>query len=162
MRFAVSLVLILASGISLAQTVPPPRQRTQAPQPPARIEGKFVDASRSTPLRGVDVALERVGQSSQILSATSDNEGRFIFRDVTPGHYQVHINKTGFISRRGHSILANNASLDIAPGETISDLTVPLWPAAVLRGKVLDPSGELLAGARVIALQVRRGKVRRG
>src|SRR3954471_22646578 len=112
----------------------------------------------------VEIALVRATSDSQVVSATSDSDGRFTLSDIPPGRYLVRIERAGFVTRRQtHNLLANRVLLDLRPGETISDATIPLWPAAVLRGKVLDPSGETVTGARVLVMRVRNGKaVRQG
>ncbi len=89
----------------------------------------------------------------------SDAEGRFSISKLSPGRYHVRIEKPGFVARRAsRAVLANGGVLTVSEGDPIKDVTVQLWPAAVIRGKVLDPNGEPVTGAMVMALRPGRGR----
>jgi protocatechuate 3,4-dioxygenase beta subunit len=154
--FLIVFVSLIASVSSAAQTTP---AAATAEHPPARIEGKTINAIDNTPLRNVEIALMGNDMEGMPRAAKSDAEGHFSFPTVAPGTYRVSIARTGFVPRRSsRATLNNGAMITLAEGEKIVDAVIPLWPAAVIRGKVLDAGGEPVANARVTVLRPSRGK----
>ena len=69
------------------------------PTQAGELVGKFMDASRSYEIPYADLALCPVG-SETCLHATTDANGVFAFRDVTPGEYVLRLpGKTGEAER---------------------------------------------------------------
>ena len=140
MRALPRFLLLLFALCAAAQTPP-----TDTAKEPIRIEGKAINAVDGTPLRNVEIALFGEGMKA----AKSGADGRFSI-DITPGTYRVSIQRAGFVlRRRPRTELTNGAMLQLKEGDKIADVTIPLWPAAVIRGKVLDASGEPVSGAMV-------------
>lgn len=117
-----------------------------APKDPIRIEGKAINAVDNTPLRNVEISL--MGENMR--SAKTGADGTFSLAGIEAGTYRVAIQKAGFVlRRRPRTELTNGAMLELKAGDKIVDVTLPLWPAAAIRGKVLDPGGEPVANAMV-------------
>lgn len=156
MRLTATFVLLLGilACTATAQTAVSTEQPTTA-----RIEGKAINAVDNTPLRNVEITLMGNNLEGMLRAAKSDAEGRFSFSAIPPGTYLVSISRAGFVTRKSSRVLLTNGSMiTLAEGDKIVDVTVPLWPAAVIRGKVLDATGEPVANARVSAFRTGQGK----
>lgn len=115
-----------------------------------RATGRIEDAF-GHPVVGAGVVLypSRASERERLLVADvhvqpSQPEGRFVLPNVLPGRYELSVTAQGFapIKVPGLEILADDGgSLDLG--------TVILEPEAILRGRVVDPDGEPLRGAKV-------------
>lgn len=128
-------------------------------QPGITTTGKVIDAGER-PIAGATVELKRWhgGDSGERafrrrdpdppppLRATTDREGRFTLRDQSPGRFRMTVEAAGFATAEvpGVEIPAEPGPADLG--------TVVLEPEAPLEGRVADPEGQPLAGARVWVL----------
>jgi protocatechuate 3,4-dioxygenase beta subunit len=159
MKFASLLIALMVALPPCAAQTAQPAPSAPADHPAARIEGKTVNAVDNTPLRNVEIALMGNDTEGFPHAAKSDAEGHFSFPNVTPGTYYVSISRTGFVTRRStRALLTNGGTITLSEGEKMVDAIVPLWPAAVIRGKVLDPGGEPVANASVSVIRPGRSK----
>ncbi len=92
------------------------------------LAGNVVDSQLAAIANaGVKIAEETKGYS---LSATTDQEGRFIFPQLTPGVYSVSIEASGFkkLERKGIVLIANDrlnlGNLTLEPGAVGETVTV--------------------------------------
>jgi hypothetical protein len=81
--------------------------------------------------------------------ATTDQDGRFAFNRVAPGTYRIDAQKTGFVSLNQPG---ENRTVDVVAGRSI-DLDLQLQKGGVIAGRVLDPSGEPMADARIMPMR---------
>ena len=66
---------------------------------PAVVLGQVVAARSGTPVRGAEVRIRATdGRENRLV--TTDQEGRFAVRDLTPGEWTVIASKAGFISQQ--------------------------------------------------------------
>ncbi len=101
---------------------------------------------------GVRGAAVRLKPNSQpAITATSDNDGKFIFEGIVPGRYQLSANKAGFLSKEygQRSAQGYGASFTLEAGRTLKDVVISLTPQSVITGRVLDQDGDPVAGAQV-------------
>lgn len=119
-----------------------------APQETATVTGTSLDAG-GRPLRKTGLTLTQTGAgvpaSAQIpYSATSGNDGVFIFTGVAPGKYLLTAQHSGYLrtnygatkpSQAGHAI-------ELAAGQALSDLRLIMLPVATIAGTVLDEDGD--------------------
>ena len=105
----------------------------------AILRGKIV--SKGTPIAKAKVtgwSWGRNGNHSH--NTTSDREGRFEFRGLTPGQLQLTIAATGFMGA--------TKSLRFEPSQQRSE-NIELEPGRVLSGRVVDDRGKGIAKANV-------------
>lgn len=100
--------------------------------------GRVVDATGQA-LAGASLSLSRTGSK---LSVTSQDSGDFAFPAAPSGDYELVVRKEGFVTLRDR--------VRFLPGGP--RLWVELLQGASVTGRVLDPEGEPLEGARVEAL----------
>ena len=153
MKFVLS-VLLLSLLIPGAHA----QDRPSKPSERCTITGTVVKSTTGEPLKKATVVLLQMeGRRDQPRGATSDANGHFEMTGIDPGKYLLYADRTGYVrqeyGQRGAS--PRGATLTLAPGQHLKDVTFRLLPGAVITGKVSDEDGEPLAGVNVRAL--RRG-----
>jgi len=157
------------------QTQPPPQGQSQKPPPPlvttGLIVGRVVDAATGRPVAGATVMLQggspppppmpvAPGVPRPIASQPAlpprfltDGEGRFAFRNLTRGNFNLTANKPGYADgaygrfRPGGP--ARTVQLD--DNERVGEITVRIFKMAVIAGAVVDEAGEPSIGTQVRA-----------
>jgi hypothetical protein len=125
----------------------------------AVVRGRVVAADTGLPLRRATVALRSVGQKEGGLSADTDAEGAFTFHGVPAGRYRLSATKTRYVDAAlgARAPGRPGRAFDLADGQKIDGLTLPMATAGVITGRVVDDAGEPVANAMVMALRQRRG-----
>lgn len=119
-------------------------QPAAAPVQKGSIEGRVVNSLSGEGLRKVSLTLTAMGGKS--VSAQSDSNGGFAFRDLAPGGYRLSGERNGFLKQE-HGARLNPGSgtvLALSPGQEIKDLTFKLAPNSIISGRVLDRDGEAM------------------
>src|ERR1700761_6302316 len=121
-------------------------------QPTGSVEGRVTNAETGDPVSGATIRLIPVGRRGapgSDRSTSSRSDGAFFVEGVTPGTYFVFATQTNFTP------LPNNgqfrSSIDVGPGQIVSNVAVQLNPIGRITGKVVDDNGNAVAGARVRA-----------
>ena len=110
---------------------------------PRRLTGKIVSEKNGEPVAGMHVRIQAYG--GEILTATSDAEGRFSVR-CFPGHYQVAaVGNNDFASQTGSSRM-----VEIPELEDPKPFMLRVHPAVTVKGQVVDKAGEPVEGATVL------------
>ncbi|HEX3127752.1 MAG TPA: carboxypeptidase regulatory-like domain-containing protein [Thermoanaerobaculia bacterium] len=111
--------------------------------PGAVIEGIVVDG-RGKPVAGADVDPESFDSRLFIRSVTTGPDGRFRFADLPRGsRFNLWIDHPGFVQLQMPEVSA----------PTPKPLRVKLVEARSLKGQVVDPEGQPVAGAKVALVQ---------
>jgi hypothetical protein len=155
-----SVMLPLALSLSAQTSGPAPNQAEEHPAPLCTVAGKVVTVTEGAPLKSARVALMRQdarredsGPTTRIYAATSDSEGRFLLKDVAPGHYDFFATHTGFVDQPYESRGTDGgAILALKPGQTVADVLFRMTMTAVVTGRVTNEDGEAMARAQVVAL----------
>jgi hypothetical protein len=177
MYFAFTLLL---SSLASAQTTQGGGQN--APAPKGSISGGVVRATGGEPIIRATVTLTRVfgpanalapgqntgargggpqnpqGQPAQqpfTVTITTDDLGRFQFRDIDAGSYRLFAARNGFARQEygQRSLNRSGTVMNIRAGQQVTDVSFRLTPAATISGRVLDSSGEPLTGITVQAMR---------
>jgi hypothetical protein len=87
--------------------------------------------------------------------ATSDDAGRFVFRGIPPGRYMLQAIKAPFVPMNyGATRLERpGTAVAVSEGQTITGLVIRMTRGAAIEGRVLDQSGEPMAGALVAVMR---------
>jgi hypothetical protein len=140
-----------------------------APQPPrpspaatpglgtGTIRGRVVRADTGQPLRKAFVSVTNLGNVRDEHVATTDGEGRYELKELPAGQYVPAASKNGFVGLQyGQRYPGESArSLQLGEGQAIDGVDFALGPAGVMAGRVVDETGEPLAGVVVEALMPR-------
>jgi hypothetical protein len=143
----------LSLAFLLFQATPP-----QAPsQAPASIAGFVVKMGSNEPLSKAVVTLTSAegGRNQAALSASTSNDGRFLLEKVPPGKYRLAANRNGFVRYEFGARGPNRPGLQITvgAGQKMTEVVLPLAPAATITGRVFDRDGEPLPYVVVQALK---------
>jgi hypothetical protein len=165
-RFA--SVILLATVTAAAGQQPPP----SAPQPPRDragvqdptgagiIRGKITNTD-GRPLRRVQLSLSG-DPLTQAKTTSTDSQGKYELTGLPAGHFTLSASRNGYLSLTYGQSRPGEASrpIDLADGQITENVDLTLARAAVISGIVSDEAGEPLAGASVVAMQMRftRGK----
>jgi protocatechuate 3,4-dioxygenase beta subunit len=140
-----------APSVSAAQPEPPQAAKTKEK---CSIEGVVVRAATGDPLKKTIVTLRKAEGSDQAKSAITDLNGRFRFKDLEPGRYNLGATRNGYAHQEYGQRTPHGPGtvLTLKPGEEPKDITFRLIPAAAIAGHVYDEDGEPIANAAVTAL----------
>jgi protocatechuate 3,4-dioxygenase beta subunit len=185
-RHVVTLVLgslALAAPPAVAQAVtgsPRPGEVIQQPAPgtPPRdtsgrsapatgtavIRGVVTDADTGQPIRRATVMAGGRAQRVEPRATSTDDEGRFEFREMVAGEYSISVRKPGYASLGYGQRRWNEPSrpVTLRDGEVFDKANVALHRGGVVTGRVVDEVGEpvLEAQVRVMRQTWVRGKRR--
>lgn len=89
------------------------------------------------------------------ITVTTDDQGKFEFKDVEAGSYRLAAARNGFARQEyGQRSLNRPGTLvNIRAGQQMTDVAFKLTPAATMSGRVMDSNGEPLTGVTVQALR---------
>src|SRR5688572_11653161 len=117
------------------------------------IFGQVTEADSNRAVPGAIVTINLPG--SQPIRVMADGQGRFGFRDMPAGGFNVAATRPGWVdgaygrTRPGGPTLP----LVLAEGERVSGVVVPMWRYATIAGTVNDESGEPLVRVPVRVLK---------
>ena len=103
---------------------------------PARVTGLLRPPDRKPLSSGAAILLPRDGSPLEALPPEDIQltpDGRFVFRNVPPGHYQLRAR--GSVDARQVPLFGSFA-VTVLPGRDVDGITVPLTPGAVIRGRL--------------------------
>ncbi|MGE5360031.1 MAG: MSCRAMM family protein [Bacteroidales bacterium] len=127
--------------------------RKPPPPPTAIVRGRVTASGTQTGVRHARVMLNQ-GQRA----VTTDNEGRYEFRQLAAGRYTVSVTKAPFLTveyaQRGPR--EPGRPLDLGDGQVADHIDIVLPRACVLAGTVFDELGEPAEQVRVAAMRVQR------
>lgn len=117
-----------------------PQLSTQPPTATTgNLTGKVYDGSTNKPSQGATISI------AGGVSTTTDTQGSFLIKDITPGTYQVAISASGYISQTYQVMILAGVTTDM---QTI--YLTPSVQTTTITGKVTDAStGKPIAGADV-------------
>jgi protocatechuate 3,4-dioxygenase beta subunit len=166
------LLLVLAAGLlsrrpgasaPTAASLPTPaaRARARVPaivvpvgevvrdgSPAGSVEGVVVSALDGAGVPGAELTFALGGAT---LSATTDGQGAFRFAPADSGSYQL-----ARVSAEAHQPFSPEAddspiAFALRAGERIRGVRLALRPLRLCQGRVVDPAGQPVTGARVLA-----------
>ncbi len=120
----------------------------------ASIEGTVLDAASGSPLKNVSVMSLPAASGGSRTSATTDESGHYVLKDLDAGKYMV-------LARHPRHVLQMYGSrgrpmggtpLSLAAGQALKGIDFKLQPNAVISGKVVDEENEPLKDVSVSAL----------
>ena len=120
------------------------------------LTGEVVDQSAGAPIADARVTLLPVARPATPgppLQTTTDERGRFTFDSLDPGTYRVQAQKSGYAVQFPTPGTPPPPSISVAAGQMSEAPPIALERGGAISGRVLDPSGQPLADARVSAMR---------
>jgi hypothetical protein len=129
---------------------------------PARISGRVLAADTGRPVRRARVLLaSAAGPQRNVLT---DDNGTFELMGLAGGRYTLTASRSGFVTlsygqRRPRQ---GGTPLELAAGQDLKGIDIRLPRGSVITGRIVDDSGEAMAGVmvRVLAYQYGQGERR--
>jgi hypothetical protein len=118
----------------------------------ASVQGIAVIAGSDDPVSGAVVELRSVSDSSaEPLLAATQSSGSFLFRGVRAGRYVIIATRSGYLPAEFGQKSAQGRGVPIVVSATqpASDLRIIMTPTASVSGRILDRSGQPIAGVAV-------------
>src|SRR5438093_8545096 len=87
---------------------------------------------------------------------TTDNSGKFSFKNLDAGAYRIMVAANGYVRQEygQRALNGQGTPVFLTAGQTLQDLAVRLIPAGTVRGRILEESGQPAWGAPVQLLRV--------
>ena len=117
----------------------------------ASVQGVAVNALTHQPIPKVHIRLLKVSSHmpGDVYGAMSDDEGHFSIANILPAAYYAIPEHAGFVATPSARNPRAFVGLTLKAGENITGFKLELTPASVIRGRVVDESGDPLPRARV-------------
>jgi hypothetical protein len=166
---ALVVTLALAPPLRGQQAVPVPgAQGSAAPAPPPTgvIFGQVVDADSGRPVsgavvmavtRGAALAAAGVAPSGPMdqRRAFSNDDGRFVLRNLANGSYAVSVTAPGYLTGMAGRTRPEGPErpVELDDANRVANATVKIWKFAAIAGTVVDEAGAPAIGIPVRALR---------
>ena len=147
----------IAGGIvggTVAQPAGQPPRDTRPTTGRSIIRGRVLSADSGQPVRRATVRLGGP-QVRGARSATTDVEGRYEFRDLPAGRYQVSVSKPAYVGwSYGQTQMSGPGKpVVLADNQAADNVDIRLPRGGVIAGRVLDDFGEPVPSTNVMALR---------
>lgn len=119
-----------------------------------RIRGRIVAADAGTAVRRAQVRI--YGPEIGSKASLTDAEGRYEFRDLPAGRFNLTVTKSGFVTMQygQNRPFEPGRPIELADGQFLDKADVALPRGSVLSGRVVDEFGEPVADAMVAAMRM--------
>jgi Carboxypeptidase regulatory-like domain len=120
----------------------------------ARLRGRVLAGDTGAALRRAQVRISSPDIGTK--TALTDTQGRFEFRDLPAGRFNVSVSKSGFVSMQyGQSRpFEPGRPIELTDAQLMDKADVALPRGSVLAGRVVDEFGEAVAEADVTAMRM--------
>jgi protocatechuate 3,4-dioxygenase beta subunit len=119
----------------------------------ARLRGRITALETGGPVRRAQVRISGPDIGSK--GAVTDAEGRFEFRDLPAGRFNVSAAKSGFVSVQFGQLrpFESGKSIDLVDGQLMDKADIAMPRGGVVSGRLVDEFGDPIADAVVSAMR---------
>jgi uncharacterized protein (DUF2141 family) len=130
------------------------------------IVGTVVDGETNRPVPGAIVSISASAAAGSAAAAfralpvAADGEGRFFFRDLPRGRFELSASAPGYLKANPFGARragGTSQAIELQDGERLKDITIAMWKPAEISGEITDEAGEPLPNAQVFAMPVLPG-----
>jgi len=150
------LCLLLIGVWTQKQTPSAPARATRPAAAPAaeqksfRISGTVVDAMTGQPLAHAQVSINAQGVRDSAQFAVTEEDGRFVFENLAPGHYPLFARRRGYLQQFYKQHDQFSTAIIVGPELNTENLRFEMRPDASISGQVLDEMSEPVRNAQVM------------
>jgi protocatechuate 3,4-dioxygenase beta subunit len=136
--------------------LPPRDRREPEAKGAAEIRGRIVAAENANPLRRVQVRL-MASELRMPRLATTDADGRYVFRELPAGRYTVNASKPGYVSLQygQRRPFEQGRPIELVDKQVVDKVDFSLPRGGVLTGRIVDEFGDPVSDVAVSAMQLR-------
>ena len=118
-----------------------------------RISGRLVTADTGSPVRRAQVRIS--GSEIMPKTSTTDNEGRYEFKELPAGRFNITATKSGFVTvNYGQTRpFESGKAIDLSDGQAIQRADITMPRGSVISGRIVDEFGEPVPDAAVSAMR---------
>jgi protocatechuate 3,4-dioxygenase beta subunit len=126
-----------------------------------RLRGRVLAGDTGTPLRRAQVRVSSPDIGTK--TALTDTQGRYEFRDLPAGRFNVSVSKSGFVAMQfgQNRPFEPGRPIELADAQFMDKADVALPRGSVLAGRVVDEFGEAVPEADVTAMRMQYQNGRR-
>jgi protocatechuate 3,4-dioxygenase beta subunit len=119
----------------------------------ARIRGRVVSAETGSPVRRAQLRV--AGPDIGMRTAMTDADGRYEFRDLPAGSFNLTATKSGYVTVQYGQTRPFEAGkpIELAEGQVLEKADIGMPRGSVISGRVLDEFGEPVSDAMVSAMR---------
>jgi hypothetical protein len=120
--------------------------------PAPALQGVVVKLGSGEPIAKATVELRQAGSTDpRPLTVLTGTDGKFAFRDVPQGSYQLAVSRTGYVSTLYGQRRPPGAgeTITVESAERKPDFRIVLTPASSISGRISDGRGQPVANAEV-------------
>jgi hypothetical protein len=149
--------LAVAIACGAAAAAQQPRDNARVAAGTASISGTvFVEGETKRPARRVRVTLTNVARSSPGQTATTDDNGAFVFRGLPAGRFELQAFKNGYLRASYGAARPDRAGTPVVvtDGQPVANLSMTIARGGVITGVVHDMRGRPVPGVNVRVLKL--------
>jgi len=154
MQMLVCLLLFGSWGQKQAPRAPAsaktPAAAPAAEQRSFRISGTVVDGITGQPLANAQVSIAAQGIRDSGQFTVTEEDGRFAFENLTPGHYPLFARRRGYLQQFYKQHDQFSTAIIVGPELNMENLLFEMRPDASISGQVLDEMSEPVRNAQVM------------
>src|SRR6187549_3646910 len=120
----------------------------------SRVRGRVVATDTGTALRRAQVRIS--GPDIGTKTALTDAQGRYEFKDLQAGRFNVSVIKSGFVTMQfgQNRPYEPGRPIELADAQAMDKADIALPRGSVLAGRIVDEFGESVAEAEVSAMRM--------
>ena len=144
-------ISVFPAGGGEPMQIPPPGRQLKTGT--GRIKGRLIAADTGNPVRRGQVRLS--GPDVMPKSVTTDNDGRFEFKDLPAGAFTINASKSGYVAVNfgQKRPFEPGRPVELIDGQSVDNADITLPKGSVISGRIMDEFGEPVADTQVSAMR---------
>ena len=148
---------VLVSSVLAQSTLPQGPGRSNKPEASRGdgvVQGRVTAAESGKPLRRAQLTLAGLLPGDRFTTSTNAR-GEYVFKDVPEGRYTLSVSRGGYLRTEygERHAGAGGKPIQLAKGQRLDRMDVVLQRAGVIAGRLVDETGEPIAGVSVYAMR---------